>query len=239
MRPNLTLLALLLTATSLLAQWASPRSVGIPRTPDGKPDLSGLWALNDQTYWYDIGANLGPAGIPLQPSAAAVYKTRRDYEGKDNPIARCMPAGVPTIDIIPTPFKILQTPASLAILYEYKMQYRQLFTDGRAFPKDPNPNWMGYSAGPGDRDTLVVEIMGLKDNTWLDLFGHPATDALRVTERFHRRDFGNLDLEITMPDTKAYTKPWPITLHYKLQPDSEILEWVCVENNKVEHMVGK
>ena len=175
MRPRLTLFVFLLTATSIPAQWPSAKTPGIPRTPDGKPnlsakaprtadrkaDLSGLWALNDQTYWYDIGADLGPGGVPLQPTAAAVYKERRENEGRDNPIARCMPAGVPTIDIIPTPFKIIQTPASLAILYEYNMQYRQLFTDGRSLPKDPNPNWMGYSAGHWDGDTLVVETLGL------------------------------------------------------------------------------
>ena len=235
---------ILALSTPLFAQWprtfqAKP-NLSAPRTADRKPDLSGLWALNDQTYWYDIGAELGPEGVPMQPSAAAVYRERRENEGKDNPIARCMPAGVPTIDTIPTPFKILQTPSQLAILYEYNMQYRQIFTDGRALPKDPNPNWMGYSVGKWEGDTLVVETMGLKDNTWLDLFGHPATDALRVTERFHRRDLGNMDVEITMSDAKAYAKPWKLLLHMKLMPDSEILEWVCVENNRgMEHMVGR
>jgi hypothetical protein len=239
------LLLPLLTFT-VSAQWTAPKtpkpnlSAKAPRTPDRKPDLSGLWALNDETYWYDIGAGLGPEGVPLQPWAAAVYRERRENEGKDNPIARCMPAGVPTVDTIPTPFKILQTPSQLAFLYEYNMQYRQIFTDGRALPRDPNPNWLGYSTAHWESDTLVVETAGLKDNTWLDLFGTPATDALRVIERFHRLDLGNMDLEITMSDAKAYTKPWKITLHLKLMPDSEILEWVCVENNRgMEHMVGK
>jgi hypothetical protein len=252
MHLRLATAALLLAASLLPAQWLSPKTLGIPRTPDGKPnlvakgprtpdrkpDLSGLWALSDETYWHDIGANLGPEGVPLQPWAAALYRERRENEGKDNPIARCMPAGVPTIDNIPTPFKLIQTPASIAILYEYNMEYRQIFTDGRALPDGPNPNWLGYSVGRWDGDTLVVETTGLKDDTWLDLFGHPATDALRVTERFHRRDFGTMDLEIIMTDPKAYTKPWRIALHLHLMPDSELLEWIC-ENNKAEHMVRK
>jgi hypothetical protein len=251
--PRLTIAALLLTACPLPGQWPSPKTPGIPRTPDGKPnpaarsprtrdgkpDLSGLWVLPDETYWHDIAANLGPEGVPLQPWAAALYRERLDNEGKDNPIARCMPAGVPTIDNIPAPFKVIQTPAFIAILFEYNMEYRQIFTDGRSLPNDPNPNWLGYSTGHWEGDTLVVETTGLKDRTWLDLFGHPATDALRVTEHFHRRDFGSMDIEITMTDLKAYTKPWQITLHPHLMPDNELLEWICVENNKVDHMVGK
>ncbi len=169
MRLCLTTAALLLTAGLLPAQWPSPKTPGIPRTPDGKPnlaakasrmqdgkpDLSGLWALSDETYWQDIGADLGPEGVPLQPWAAALYRERRDNEGKDNPIARCMPASVPTIDDIPTPFKLIQLTASIAILYEYNMEYRQIFTDGRALPNGANPNWLGYSVGRWDGDTLV------------------------------------------------------------------------------------
>jgi len=254
MRFLFTTAALLFTASLLSAQWVSPKTLGIPRTADGKPDLkakapraadgtldlSGLWSLSDETYWHDISATLGPDGVPLQPWAATLYRERRDNEGKDNPIARCMPAGVPTIDNIPLPRKLIQTPAFIAILYEYNMEYRQIFTDGRSLPANPNPNWLGYSVGRWDGDTLVVETAGLKDNTWLDLFGHPATDALRVTEHFHRRDFGNMDLEITMTDTKAYTKPWQIALQLHLRPDNELLEWICLEGNKgMEHMVGK
>src|SRR4029078_4139610 len=167
MRFLFTTVALLLTADLLPAQWASPKNRDIPRTPDGKPDLkaktprtsdrkpnlSGLWSLSDETYWHDISANLGPEGHPRQPWAAALYRERRDNEGKDNPIARCMPAGVPTIDNIPTPFKLIQTPASIALLYEYNMEYRQIFTDDRSLPANPNPNWLGYSVGRWDGDT--------------------------------------------------------------------------------------
>ena len=246
--------ALLLTASALFGQWPPFPARGIPRSPDGKPDLaaptprtsdgtpdlSGLWAIRAEEYWYDIGADLKPDGVPLQSSAAAIYGERRENLGKDNPIARCLPAGVPTIDTIPTPFRIYQTPPAIAILYEYNMQYRQIFLDGRRPPHDPNPNWLGYSVGRWEGDTLVVDTTGLKDGTWLDLFGTPATAALHVTERFRRRDIGHMDLEITMADLRAYTRPWTIKLHPNLMLDTELMEWVCVEGNKgVEHLVGK
>jgi hypothetical protein len=142
MRLCLLAAALHLTGSLLVAQWPSAKTPGIPRRPDGKPDLaakaprgpdgkpdlSGLWALSDESWWHDISANPGPDGVPLQPWAEALYRERRDNEGKDNPIARCMPAGVPTIDNIPTPFKLIQTAAFIAILYEYNMEYRQIFT---------------------------------------------------------------------------------------------------------------
>jgi len=245
---------LLLTSAALHAQWPTIRTPGVPRnadgkpdlkaktprTPDGKPDLSGLWSIHTEAYWYDIGQDLKPGGVPMQPSAAALYKQRSDNLGKDNPVSHCLPAGVPTIDIIPTPFKFIQSAGFAAVLYEYNMEYRQIFTDGRPLPKDPNPNWMGYSAGHWEGDTFVVETIGLKDDTWLDLFGHPATDALHVTERFHRPDFGHMDLEITLADARAYTRPWSITLHPQLMLDTEILEFVCAENNRgMEHMIGK
>ncbi len=247
------LLLFVLAAACMSGQWSNVRTPGIPRTvdgkpdlnaktprmPDGKPDLSGLWAISTEALWYDIGADL-KSGIPLQPWAAALYRERSDNFGKDNPISRCMPAGVPTIDIIPTPFRIMQASSMLAILYEYNMQYRQIFTDARVLPKDPNPNWMGYSIGHWEGDTLVVETAGLKDDTWLDLYGHPATDALHVVERFRRTNFGSMDVEITLSDAKAYTEPWMIVLHPHLMADTEILEFVCIENNKgVEHLVGK
>ena len=252
MHPNahalflLTGAALLLTASQLAAQWPSPKTSGIPRTSDGKPDLtakapltsdrkpdlSGLWALPDETYWHDISANVGSEGLPFQPWAAALYSQRRDNEGADNPIARCMPAGVPTIDDIPTPFKLIQTPASIAILYEYNMEYRQIFTDGRSLPGDPNPNWLGYSVGSWDGDTLVVKTTGLE--TQATYVARPLRAPChrclaRVTERFHRRDFGNMDLEIAVTDLKAYTKPWKIARRLHLMPDNELLEWICVE----------
>ena len=139
-----------------------------------------------------------------------------------------------------SPWKVVEITGETIILYESRTIFRQIFTDGRAFPKDMQPAWQGYSIGRWDGDTFVVETIGLKDDTWLDLFGTPATGALHVTERFHRLDFGHMDLDITMTDPKAYSKPWPIKLHLNLMPDAEILEYACMENNRgMEHMVGK
>jgi hypothetical protein len=238
------ILLIVLASYPMRAQWPTQGgkvdpAAKVRRTRDGKPDLSGVWTLNDQKYWYDIGADLKD-GVPMQPGAAALFAQRKADEGKDNPIARCKPAGVPTIDTIPLPFKIIQNRNSTTLLYEFNMEYRQVFTEGRALPRDANPNFLGYSVGRWEKDVLVVETIGLKDETWLDMFGHPATDGLLVTERFHRRDIGNLDLDITMTDPKAYTKPWTISLHMKLMPNQEVMEYLSIENNRgMEHMVGK
>jgi hypothetical protein len=126
------------------------------------------------------------------------------------------------------------------ILYEAVQSYRQIFTDGRALPKNPNPAWMGYSIGRWEGDTFVVESSGFNDDAWLDNNGHPGTEALRVTERFHRKNFGDMDVEVTINDPKAYTKPWTVNLAFRLLPDTELLEYICSENNKdLEHLVGK
>ncbi len=233
-------LLFLVAAPGLFAQWplittAQPNlAAKTPKAKGGKPDLSGLWSIGTEEYWHDI------AGVPLTPEAAAIYKQRSENFGKDSPIARCLPAGVPTIDFIPLPFRIVQTPGIIAILYEYNTEYRQIFMDGRVLPKNPNPNWLGYSVGRWDGDTLVVETEGLKDEAWLDQYGHPASDGLHVTERFRRRDFGHLDLEVTMTDPRSFTKPWTIKLQPTLNVKTEIMEWVCLEGNgRVEHLVGK
>jgi hypothetical protein len=124
------------------------------------------------------------------------------------------------------------------ILYEALTTYRQIFTEGRSLPQDPNPTWMGYSVGRWDGDTLVVRTSGFNDKTWIDIAGHPSTEALLVIERFRRRDFGHMDMEITIDDPKAYTKPWTVTIAAVLKPDTELLEFVCNENEKdLQHMV--
>ena len=126
------------------------------------------------------------------------------------------------------------------VLYEAVHAYRQIFTDGRPLPKDPNPNWLGYSVGRWEGDTFVVESAGFNDNVWLDNNGHPATESLRVTERFRRKDFGHMSIDVTIDDPKAYTKPWNVTLPLVLQPDTEMLEYICPENEKdYERLVGK
>jgi hypothetical protein len=245
--------ACLLLSGGANAQWLKVPTVGIPRTADGKPDLSapppktadgkpdisGLWQPAD-TLIGDIAKNLKPGSVPFQPWAEALYKQRRATESKDDPTGWCVPGGVPRSDAVPYPFKIVNTPGMVAILYEAVQSYRQIFTDGRELPSNPNPAWMGYSVGHWEGADFVVQSSGFNDNVWLDNNGHPATEALRVTERFKRKDFGHMDIEITMDDPKAYTKPWMVTLPLRLLPDTDLLEYICVENNKdLQHLVGK
>jgi hypothetical protein len=135
--------------------------------------------------------------------------------------------------------KIVQTPSLVVVLYEYETIYRQIFTDGRELPEDPNPTWMGYSTGRWDGDTLVVTTAGFNDRTTLDLGGHPHTEALRVTERFHRRDVGHIDLQVTLDDPKAYTRSWTLPIELDLMPDQEMIEYVCENERDAPHLVGK
>jgi hypothetical protein len=233
------------------AQWLNVRSVGIPRLPNGKPDLSapaprdadgkpmisGLW-MPDPRYIGDIAHDL--KDVPFQPWAKELYAQRRANNSKDDPTGRCMVGGVPRNDAVPYPFKIYQLPGATLILYEAVHSYRQIFSDGRELPKDPNPAWLGYSVGKWVGNDFVVTTSGFNDEVWLDNNGHPATNQLHVTERFRRKDFGHMDIEITIDDSKAYTKPWSITLPLTFLPDTELLEYMCNENNRdLDHLVGK
>ncbi len=214
-------------------------SAPAPRTPDGKPDLSGIW-MPPSGYVFNIATGMKPEDVPFQPWAADLYKARRANLSKDDPVGHCIMAGVPRADAVPYPFKIINSPGMVVILYEAVHGYRQIFLDGRQFPKDPNPTWMGYSIGHWEGDTLAVETTGFNNKGWLDNDGRPATDALHVTERFHRKDVGHMDLDITIDDPNAYTRPWVVHEPFKLLPDTELLEYVCNENNKdLEHLVGK
>jgi len=239
--------------TPVHAQWFNYKTPGIPRTPDGKADLnapaprtpdgkadiSGLW-LTEGRYVANLAKDLKPGAVPFQPWAEALYKQRRANESKEDPTGHCIPGGVPRSDVVPYPFKILNTPGMMVILYEAVRNYREIFTDGRELPKDPNPTWMGYSIGHWDGDSMVVETAGFNNTGWIDNDGRPATDALHVTERFRRKDFGHLEIQMTIDDPKAYTKPWTVTVPYVLQPDTQLLEYICDENNKdVQHLVGK
>jgi hypothetical protein len=138
------------------------------------------------------------------------------------------------------PFKIVQTPRELMVLYEEFNQYRQIFTDGRSLPKDPNPAWFGYSVGKWEGDTFIVESAGFKEGTWLDNGGHPHTDALQITERFRRPNFGNLEMDLAIDDSKAYPKPWKsVTIRFKLLPDTELIEHLCENEKDAVHLIGK
>ena len=223
------------------AQWLKDKTPGIPRDKDGKPqldapaptladgtpDLSGLWRTDPGAYLDNIASDLKP-GETL-PWVEALFKRRSEEFATNHPTYRCMPEIGPlyTFNI----FKMLQTPGTMAQLSE-SGPYRQILTDGRELPKDPNPTWMGYSVGRWEGDTFVVSSAGFNDETWLDYNGHPHTDALRVTERFRRKNFGEMEVQVTFDDPKAYTRPWTVTLTSRLMPDTEIIEYVCGENEK-------
>ena len=204
-----------------------------PRTADGKPDLSGLWMIGG------LGHATNITSVEMLPWAQKVYAQRIATYGHEDPVVGCLPegprAGLHGLE----PLRIVQVPTMTLVLYE-SSPMRQIFTDGRALPKDPNPTWMGYSIGRWEGDTLVVDSAGFVDNNWLDNGGHMGTEAMKLTERFHRRDYGHIDLQITVDDPKAYTKPWTVKLEFTATPDTDLIEYVCDENEKdLVHLVGR
>ena len=244
-------------AAPLFGQWVNYPTAGIPRGKDGKPnltapaprttggkpDLSGVWQADGQTYFFDLAAGLKPEDVPMLPWAQELQKKRIENEHGEDPLSRCLPHGVPRINTNGLfPFKIIQTPGVVVLLYEQLNLFRQIFLDGRTLAKDVNPTWLGYSTGRWDGDTLVVETSGLNGKAWLDTQkSRPATDSLHVTERFRRTNFGTLEVVATIDDPKTYTKPWTTTPQKMLlQLDTDILEFICNENEKdIPHMVIK
>ena len=227
-------------------------SAPVPRASNGKPDLSGVWrtefappgenstvfdVLGDNPstfskYFFNILADFKPAEAPIRPETAEL--TRKNFgSGGNNPPAQCLPLGIPGADIFSyAPFKIIQTHGLIVILYEVDNTRRQIYTDGRKLPADPQPAWLGYSVGKWEGDTLVVDTAGFNDKSWLDASGHPHSEAMRVQERFHRLDFGHMDLQVTIDDPKMYFKPFTVKVTELLIPDSDILELFCNENEK-------
>jgi hypothetical protein len=253
------LAGILMLSAPVSAQWVKLTDPAIPRTRDGKanlsaptpkrdgkPDFAGIWLpFPDPTgeargvenevrprYFVNITEDLKAEEVPFQPWAATLFKQRLQSEGRDDPITRCEPTGVPGIGLIPLPFKIVQTPRLIVILYEENTVFRQIFMDGRRLSKDPEPRFMGYSTGKWEGDTLVVDSVGFNDRNWLDRMGHPHSDALHVIERFRRRDAGHLEIDVTIDDPKAYTKPITYTQKQTLIPDEDLLEFFCSENEK-------
>ena len=243
---------ILMVSCAAAAQWVNLTLPNIPRTPDGKPnlaapapkapdgkpDLSGIWRVASGKYLQNIAADLGEP--PFQPWAAALYKERVAVLGKGRPSEGCIPHGIPDGMVVRNfPFKIVQTPGVVVILYEEFNHFRQIFTDGRGFPPETTESWFGYSVGKWQGDTLVAETVGFNDKSWLDDPGHPHSEALRVTERVQRRDFGHMDIQITFDDPKAYTKPWTVTIPFDLYADTELIESICENEKDRPHMVGK
>lgn len=260
-------IAIALLAAPLWAQWLTYPTAGVPRLPDGKPnlhapaprtregkpDLSGIWAWEENRpcppdgcpdahvgqEFINIGWSL-KNGLPYQPWAADLVKARRAANGKDDPQTHCLPRGGLRLFTDGLLKKIVQTPGLLLILSERDANYRQIFTDGRPLPSDPEPSWNGYSSGAWEGDRLVVHSNGFRDGIWLDASGSPLTEAAKVTEKFRRPSFGKLEIEMTVDDPKAYTAPWTITLNQPLVADTELLDYICLENERdTRHFGGR
>ena len=258
---------LFLSLSQLPAQWINYPTAGVPhtsdgkpnlaaacpRTPDGKPDLSGIWLTEPRRNatpnfpgceptaeeFANIGFTL-KGGLPYQPWAAELVNQRRAQLRLHDPLSYCLPVGPVRLHTWSTPRKMVQAPGLLVILNELNASYRQIFTDGRPLPADPNPSWNGYSSGKWQGDTLVVETIGLRDGIWLDSTGNPLTDAARLTERFHRRNYGRMDIAITVEDPKAYTRPWTVTLHQIITLNTDLLDFICNENESdTKHLLVK
>ena len=231
-----------------------------PRARDGKPDLSGMWRPGnplpcppeisskdgdciekDPLSGWAVNIGMGLAGgLPYQPWAADLVKQRSSDFSKDDPHARCLPANVPRGYTLPHITKVVQVPGLLVMLNEFNASYRQIFTDGRPLPVDPQPSWNGYSSGRWQGDTLVVGTAGFRDDLWLDMSGSPMTGAAKMTERLRRPNYGTLEIELTVDDPKAYTRPWTVLLKQTIALDTELLDEICLENERsVQHMVGK
>jgi len=234
-----------------------------PRTPDGKPDLTGMWGLpcpvatagdfgfNGQPNVYcatEVAVppeftNIGQSfkdGLPYQPWAAELVKRTRAANRPNDPLTHCLPTGIVRLHVFPLFRKIVQVPGLLVILNEHNASYRQIFTDGRPLPADPDPTWNGYSSGKWEGDTLVVQTTGFRDGLWLDTGGSPLTDAARITERFRRVNYGTLEIELTVDDPKAYTKPWTIQVTQIIALNTELLDYICLENERdVPHLPAK
>jgi hypothetical protein len=242
---------------SISAQWIGHRTPGIPRlangNPDlsaptprmqnGRPDLSGVWRIirprripagessyAGLTYWLPNNTT-----FPLQPWAAALFQQRAAHFGAGRPSERCLPHGIPDAMLVGL-FKLIQTPQSTIVLYEEFNHYREIFTDGRELPHDPNPSWFGYSIGKWTGDTFGVDSIGFNDRTWLDDLGLPHSDAMHTIEAFRRRDLGHMDMDLTVDDPKAYTRNWTVKLEFELV-DTDLIEDVCDNEKDSQHVI--
>jgi hypothetical protein len=221
----------------------------VQRMPDGKPDLSGIWLtagtpchdpeqltcgrleLPMGREGVDMGASL-PGGLPYQPWLATLVKERIANDAKDDPHVRCYPDVFLRAYNHPHLLKIVQTPNLVVMLDEMNAIYRQVFVDGRPLPVDPEPSWQGYSSAKWEGDTLVVNSNGFRDDLWIDWHGSVITSAAKVQERISRPSFGRLDIGVTVDDSKAYTRPWTITLHERIALNTELIDEICLENNQ-------
>ena len=268
----LVMFAALLIATAfavpVAAQWLSYKTPGVPRLPDGspnlqaptpktadgKPDFSGIWEpeknrpcppegcadMQVPQEFVNIGWGLKD-GAPYQPWAAELKKARTEQNGKDDPVSRCLPGGIVKLHTTPQLRKIIQIPGLVVSLNEMDATYRQIFTDGRSLPPQVDiTSFKGYSSGKWEGDTLVVQTIGFPDGIWLDRGGSPLTDAAKITERFRRVNFGTMEIEVTIDDPKAYTRPWTFKLTHRIVLDTDLIDYICTENEKdARRLLGK
>ena len=261
-------IALIGAASSLDAQWLNNRTPNAPRTPDGKvnmtgpvrraggkPDLSGVWQVEaeprapgglfglgeseNSKYFRNILSDFKPNEQPLTPAGAVIFR-KNTAPGVIGLQIACLPDGVPHGELLPEPFKIIQMPAEMLMLYEVETTFRQIYTDGRKLPNpaEVRPTWNGYSVGHWEGETLVVESNGFNDLSWLDAGGHGHSEDMRIEERFHRRDYGHLEVGVTITDPKTFTQPIKINFVERLLPDTDVFEHYCLEDEKdVAHSV--
>ena len=260
------LISVLGTAAISFGQWVHYPTAGVPRKadgtlnltapaprlPDGKPDFSGIWHTavinqcvpatglfcgNTEIGGSPLALNIGkdlPDGLPYKPWAAELVKQRFS---KDDPHVRCLPDNPPRTWVMPHLTKAVHTPRLLVLLYEVNAMYRQIFIDERPQPDDPSPAWNGYSTATWDRDTLVIQTAGFRDDLWIDMNGAPLTSAGKMTERLRRPNYGTLDVEITVDDPTVYTRAWTVAMNQKLELDTELIDEICLENERSwQHM---
>jgi len=226
-----------------------------PRLADGKPDLSGIWAtatsnrpkavedkassgndLSASREMSNFGVDLPGGRLPYQPWLVPIVKERTDNLAIDDPHIRCLPDNFLRAYGLPHMLKFIHTPSLLVVLNEMNAGYRQVFTDGRKLPEDPAPAWQGYSSAKWSGDTLVIDTIGLRDDTWIDWNGSVVTEAAKVREEMRRPNFGHLEVKVTVDDPKAYTHPWTVTLHQRIVVDAELIDEICLENEQfVKH----
>ena len=233
-----------------------------PRLANGRPDLSGVWMTGEPACvirgvlplgelikllppsrkcppttatFSRQSVNMGidiPGGLPYQPWLAALVDERTANQSIDDPHIRCLPDLFVRAYGLPHYLKFVQTPDLLLMLNEYNGVYRQVFTDGRPLPEDPNPSWQGYSTAAWSGDTLVIDSIGFRDDLWVDWAGSMITSAAKLRERIRRPDFGHLEIEVTVDDPKAYTRPWTVALRQQFAPDTELIDEICAEGER-------
>lgn len=256
-----------LASTPSTAQWLNYPTAGVPRKadgtvdmtaptprmPSGKPDFSGIW-ISDRTpegeetpsdafdlpssrQMENIGVDL-PGGLPYRPWLIPIVEERTANQAIDDPHIRCLPDNFLRAYGLPHMLKFVHTPELLVVLNEMNAGYRQVFTDGRPLPEDPSPSWQGYSSATWSGDTLVVDTIGVRDDTWIDWNGSVLTEAAKVREEIRRPDFGHLEIRVTVDDPRAYTEPWTVTLEQRIVVDAELIDEICLENEQFVERMG-